>query len=108
MAEGDFPEWNEILSFPLESLNKKRFTRQELTNTKAMIYISLFDREVKVSGTGVMQIRPDYRYLGSVSIPLISLLNNPPKIEAVFKINRPLSLFNYQVVKDRFFFLQGE
>ena len=26
-AEGDFPEWNEILEFPLKSLNQKRFTR---------------------------------------------------------------------------------
>jgi hypothetical protein len=46
MAEGDFPEWNEILEFPLEALNKKKFTKHELINTKAMIYITLFDRDV--------------------------------------------------------------
>jgi hypothetical protein len=27
ISEGDFPEWNEILEFPLLALNKKRFTR---------------------------------------------------------------------------------
>jgi hypothetical protein len=46
VAEGDFPEWNEILEFPLIALNKKKFTKTELINTKSMIYITLFDREI--------------------------------------------------------------
>ena len=46
IAEGDFPEWNEVLSFSLESLNKKKFTKEELVNSKTMLYISLFDREI--------------------------------------------------------------
>lgn len=37
-------------------------------------------------------------------MPLISVLNNPPKIDAFFKVNRPLTLFNYQVVTNSFFF----
>ena len=27
ISEGDFPEWTEILEFPLLALNKKKFTR---------------------------------------------------------------------------------
>jgi hypothetical protein len=27
VAEGDFPEWNEVLNFPLKALNGKRFTK---------------------------------------------------------------------------------
>lgn len=27
ISEGDFPEWNEILEFPLLALNKRKFTR---------------------------------------------------------------------------------
>lgn len=50
-------------------------------------------------------IDQQFRYLGSFSIPLISILNNPPKIDAIFKINRPLALFNYQVETNSFFFL---
>ncbi len=46
IAEGDFPEWNEILEFPLTALNNKRFTKQELINTKSMVYVTLFDREM--------------------------------------------------------------
>ena len=95
-ADGDFPEWNEILEFPLKALNDKRFTRQELLNTKTMIYITLFDEEM-VDIYGAMQAMPkvNFRYLGSFSIPLISLLNNPPKIDAIFKVERPVALFNY-------------
>ena len=96
-AEGDFPEWNEILEFPLKALNLKRFTRQELLNTKTMIYINLLDAEIIDHGVGNLSPLPqtNYRYLGSFSIPLISLLNNPPKIDATFKVERPVALFNY-------------
>jgi hypothetical protein len=48
IAEGDFPEWNEILEFPFKALNKRRFTKAELINTKSMIYITLYDRETSV------------------------------------------------------------
>jgi len=47
----------------------------------------------------------EYRFLGSFSIPLISILNNPPKMEAIFKVNRPLALFNYLIVKDNIFLM---
>ena len=43
IAEGDFPEWNEVLAFPLVAENMKKFTKEELLNSKAMLYISLFD-----------------------------------------------------------------
>lgn len=56
IAEGDYPEWNEILEFPLKALNKRRFTKMELINTKAMIYVTLFDREINVFNTGRIEI----------------------------------------------------
>ena len=43
IAEGDFPEWNEILNFKLIAENGKKFTKEELINSNTMIYISLFD-----------------------------------------------------------------
>lgn len=70
-----------------------------------MIYITLFDRETSYLNTGRIEIEYNFRYLGSFSIPLISLLNNPPKIDAIFKVERPLALFNYQVETNTFFFL---
>jgi len=50
-----------------------------------------------------MQI--EYRFLGSLTIPLSSILNNPPKLEAMFKINRPLALFNYTILKNNIFLM---
>jgi len=63
-----------------------------------MIYITLFDKEEEVSsiGNGKIVIQSNFRFLGQFSIPLISILNNPPKIEANFKINRPYELLNYE------------
>jgi hypothetical protein len=43
IAEGDFPEWNEVLNFNLIAENAKKFTKDELLNSKTVIYISLFD-----------------------------------------------------------------
>lgn len=43
IAEGESPEWNEVLSFNLVAENGKRFTKEELINSKTMLYISLFD-----------------------------------------------------------------
>jgi len=110
IAEGDFPEWNEVLDFSLQSENGKKFTKEELINSQTLLYISLFDREITpykeddFSSTQIkMQI--EYRYLGSFSVPLTSILNNPPKMEAMFKVNRPLALFNYVILKDNIFLM---
>lgn len=46
IAEGDFPEWNEVLNFSLISENKKKFTKEELINSKSILYVSIFDREI--------------------------------------------------------------
>jgi hypothetical protein len=53
-----------------------------------------------------MQI--EYRFLGSFTIPLSSILNNPPKMEAMFKLNRPLALFNYTILKNNIFLMDAE
>ncbi len=66
VAEGDYPEWNEILNFPLESISKEKFTRQELANSRATIYISLFDREVReLEAYPDTRLRSYKRFLGS-------------------------------------------
>ena len=110
VAEGDFPEWNEVLNFPLIAENGKKFTKDELVNSKTMIYISLFDQEITPYteddyNEAAIKMTIEYRYLGSFSIPLSSILHNPPKMEAVFKVNRPLALFNYLIIKDNIFLM---
>jgi hypothetical protein len=110
IAEGDYPEWNEVLNFSLESENKKKFTREELVNSNAMLYVSLFDREITPYkedefSSAQIKMQIEYRYLGSFSIPLTSILHNPPKMEAMFKVNRPLALFNYVILKENIFLM---
>lgn len=50
----------------------------------------------------------EYRFLGSFTIPLASILNNPPKLEAMFKVNRPLALFNYIILKNNIFLMDKD
>lgn len=112
IAEGDFPEWNEVLNFNLIAENARRFTKEELVNTKAIIYLSLFDQEITpykeddYNATSI-KMTVELRYLGSVSIPLLSILNNPPKLEAMFKVGRPLALFNYVILKNNIFLMDA-
>ncbi len=112
IADGDFPEWNEVLSFPLQAENGKRFTKEELINSKTMLYISLFDQEItpykEDDYNSVIKMQIEYRFLGSFTIPLSSILNNPPKMEAMFKLNRPLALFNYTILKNNIFLMDSE
>lgn len=79
VAEGDYPEWNEVLNFPLKAENGKKFTKDELINSKTMIYVSLFDREIipfkdDDHNFGAIKMMVEFRFLGSVSIPLSSIL----------------------------------
>ena len=76
-----------------------------------MIYVTLYDREILEiihNNNTRKEIETNYRYLGSFSIPLIAILNNPPKIDAVFKVNRPMALFNYSIEQNTFFFIKSK
>ena len=42
-AEGQYPEWNEILEHQIRCKNKIEFTNAELTDSPYMIYFTLFD-----------------------------------------------------------------
>ena len=42
-AEGQCPEWNEILQHEIRAKNKIEFTNAELEDSPYMIYFTLFD-----------------------------------------------------------------
>ena len=77
-----------------------------------MIYILLFDQEItpykEDDYNAAIKMQIEYRFLGSFTIPLASILNNPPKLEAMFKVNRPLALFNYIILKNNIFLMDNE
>jgi len=105
-AEGQCPEWNEMLEFTLKAAKGKYFTRGELEENRMMIYITVFDRvtvEEPVSKNRVMKY-VENKYLGQIQIPLATILGGS-KFEGNVKIDRPLVLQNYRVVKEDLSFM---
>jgi hypothetical protein len=50
----------------------------------------------------------EHRFLGSVSIPLVTLLQNSGKTDFNFKLNRPICLPNYRVLDDEIYFMSAK
>lgn len=95
--EGVHPDWNEIIEFDIVPRKKEGcFTEEELVGSTDMLYFSLFDevKNVRNDEEGGL-IRKERRFLGSYSLPLLTVFQNPPRLEAMCKINRPVLLFGY-------------
>ncbi len=109
-VEGVHPDWNEIIEMMIQPEKDEFFTDAELTGTKDMLYFSLFD-EIKSTEGDMDQetIRKERRFLGSFSIPLLTVFQNPPRLEAMVELNRPLIIFGYYTsVNNLFQFSQEE
>ena len=63
-----------------------------------MLYFNLFDqnRVAEKLAEGKVIIKTENRYLGSFSLPLLTVFLNPPKLEGMFRVERPLSLQGYR------------
>ena len=101
-ADGQCPEWNQILEFDMRPANRSAFTQEELQTWPYVLYFTLYDRETRVvKETRVKSIHYDEnRYLGSFSIPLTTILSGN-KFEGSVRVNRPLVLQNYRVFSDQ-------
>ena len=103
------PRWNEILDFPLDSQNNEGFTQEELQTTSTLIIASLFDKQTYESvREGERVFLEEHRFLGSVTIPLQTLLANKGKTDFNFRLNRPICLPNYRVLEDEIYFMNSE
>jgi len=105
-AEGQCPEWNQMLEFALKATKGKFFTQGELEQNRMMIYITLFDREAieeRISKNRVLRYEEN-KYLGQIKIPLTTILSGS-KFEGLVRIQRPLVLQNYHVVKEDLSFM---
>lgn len=99
LDEGKMPRWNEVLEFNLEAENMQNFTKEELVSSQTEIIFTLFDKqEYEQSKDHMRVITEENRYLGSFTIPLHTVLQNPGKTEFNFKLNRPIALPNYRVL----------
>lgn len=50
----------------------------------------------------------EHRFLGSVNIPLLTLLQNPGKTDFNFRLERPAVLPNYRVLNEEIYFMSAE
>lgn len=107
--EGSTPKWNEVLQFPLEANDNTKFKKEELQSSDTQIIISLFDKQMYLSMQDGKQIRQEEnRFLGSITVPLQTVLCNPDKIDFNFRLERPLALSNYRVLDDEIYFMNAE
>jgi len=101
-ADGQCPEWNQILDFELRPANRAAFTQEELATWPYVLYFTLYDKETRVvQETRVKSTHYEAnRYLGSFSIPLTTILSGN-KFEGSVRLTRPLVLQNYRVFSDQ-------
>lgn len=93
------PDWNQILRFKLIPKTKgQAFTSQELSSSSSHLTISLFDSLSSIrnrrDNPNKFTLTVTKHFLGNIRIPLIYLFQCQ-KIEAAFKIQRPIILFGY-------------
>lgn len=95
-----------MLEFTLKATKGKSFTQGELEQNRMMIYITLFDKETVedwISKNRVVRYEEN-KYLGQIKIPLTTILSGS-KFEGLVRVQRPLVLQNYHVVKDDLSFM---
>ena len=102
------PRWNEILEFPLDSQSGEGFTKEELSSSKTLIIATLFDKQTYVNiREGQRVMLEEHRYLGSVQIPLLTLLTNSGKTDFNFRLERPTTLPSYRVLEEEIYFMSA-
>ena len=50
----------------------------------------------------------EHRFLGSVTVPLLTLLTNSGKTDFNFKLERPVCLPSYRVLDDEIYFMKAD
>lgn len=82
---------------------------EELQQTKAVIVISLFDNHVYKTFQDGQEVRQEEnRFLGNVTVPLTSVLQNHEKMDFNFTLNRPLVLPSYRILPDEALYMPEE
>ena len=105
--DGVDPEWNESIALVYKPRDVQNgFSNIELLNNEAVLYITLFDFigtwEDDVLNTQKKVIDIEKRFLGNIKIPLLNLFVTP-KLDSMFKLNRPIYLIGYQSAKSGIF-----
>ena len=98
--DGSIPLWKQSLTFPF-SPPQNDFTPMSLEQIRENIYFTLFDEIIENDRDrggfleGEVTIRVEKYYLGSFSIPFLTLYQEG-RIEGVFRMDTPLLNFGYE------------
>jgi len=85
------------------------FTNAELEDSPYMIYFTLFDQMTHYDTITKMRQQRYYenKYLGQLQVPLTTVLQSS-KFDGQIRIERPLVLQGYKVIKDDITFMDNE
>ena len=118
--DGVDPEWNQNMQLKYSNYEEIKFTNQQLIECQANLFLTLFDkfgsveqlgqlkqskfdeRESKLGDKGTYEVQIDSKFLGNIKIPLSSLFLNP-KIDSMFRVNRPIFMSGYISSKQSIF-----
>jgi hypothetical protein len=105
--DGLDPEWNDTMELKYTARDgSNAFSTIDLLTNEANIYVTLFDSlatwEKHSLNPHQKIVDIERRYLGSIKIPLVNLFTTP-KINSMFKINRPFYLNGYRTAKNSIF-----
>ncbi len=105
-VKGNYPDWNETLEFKIHSKGEKLLTEKEIINQNTTLYFSVFDQcttTKKVAYTNKYETIVENKFLGSISVGLVSVLQNSPKMEGLIRLDRPLDLQGYDLLTQGMF-----
>jgi hypothetical protein len=100
-VDGLHPDYNARHKFVLKPKDgEKYFTREELSHCPGDIYFTLYDevrseQQISEKDAHTYVYKYEKKYLGSFKIPLTTVLQNNSSLEAICKVDIPLSLFGY-------------
>lgn len=95
------PDYNHQFDFEIKPKNgMKYFTREELAKCPGMFYFTLYDevkRETTVKALDSLTYmqRFEKKYLGSFSIPFVTVFQNASILDTICKVNVPKTVFGY-------------
>ena len=108
-VEGVHPDWNEIVEIAIKPRKDSVFTDEELSGNTDVLYFILFDEVKKIRDDKESEtVKKERRFLGSFTIPLLTVFQNPPRLEAIIKVSRPSIIFGYYTSKSNLFQMSKE
>lgn len=114
-VEGLHPDYNSKLQFTIKPKNGNDiFTREDIVSNPGIIYFTLYDEirtdhNLKEKGTNTYIYKYNRKYLGSFSIPFSTIFHNGNSMNAMSRVNIPMTVFGYYSdASANFDFLNGD